>query len=133
MRVQSRYRQVMDLRRAAIVLLLVTASCGRGIDARTESARKRILALDAAEASRIVSFCKSWREHEPLPLEHLPPPTTASAEAGVITFAWWNNSHAEEDESHPGFELVCSARAVAGGKPIAAGLWYRDAPMNSED
>jgi hypothetical protein len=59
-------------------------------------------------------------------------PTSTSATAAVVTFAWWNNSHAEEDEPHPGFELICSDDAVTGAKPIATGLWYRDAPMNSD-
>jgi len=106
----------MDIRRVGVVIALAAASCGSSIDARTESARKRILALDVAEASRIVTFCTSWRQDGAL--------------RGVITFEWWNNSHVEEDEPHPGFELICSEHAVAGAKPIAAGLWYRDAPMN---
>jgi len=125
----------MDIRRVGVVIALAAASCGSSIDARTESARKRILALDVAEASRIVTFCTSWRQDGALRVEQFPSalpaqPTSTSATAGVITFEWWNNSHVEEDEPHPGFELICSEHAVAGAKPIAAGLWYRDAPMN---
>lgn len=128
----------MGLRRVGVVIVLTAAAaCGSStLDARTESARKRILALDAAAAARIVTFCKSWRQEGALRVEQFPAalpaqPTSATATAGVITFEWWNNSHAEEDEPHPGFELICSERAVPGAKPIAAGLWYRDAPMNS--
>lgn len=127
----------MVLRRIGVAtVVFAAASCGgSAVDARTESARKRILALDAAEASRIVTFCKSWRQEGPLRVEQFPSalpaqPTSARATAGVITFEWWNNNHAEEDEPHPGFELICSEPAVHGAKPIAAGLWYRDAPMN---
>lgn len=122
----------MDLR--GVVLVLV-AACST-IDARTESARGRILALDASEASRIVAFCKSWRQEGALQVDQFPSalparPTSASATDHVITFAWWNNSHAEEDDPHPGFELICSEQPVPGAKSIAAGLWYRDAPMNA--
>lgn len=128
----------MVLRRVAVVIVIAAvAACGRStLDARTESARKRILALDAAEASRIVTFCKSWPQKGALQVEQLTSalplqPTSAKATADVITFEWWNTSHAEEDEPHPGFELICSEHAVPGAKPIAVGLWYRDAPMNS--
>jgi hypothetical protein len=37
----------------------------------------------------------------------------------------------QDARTHPGFELICSDTAVAGGKPIAAGLWYLDAPMDA--
>jgi hypothetical protein len=128
----------MVLRRVGVVIVVAAAAaCGCStLDARTESARKRILALDVAAASRIVMFCKSWRQEGALPVDQFPAalpalPTSATAAAGVITFEWWNNSHAEEEEPHPGFELICSQRAIPGAKPIAAGLWYRDAPMNS--
>jgi hypothetical protein len=127
----------MVVRRAGIALLLAAAaSCGRGTpDVHTEAARKRILALDAAEASRIVAFCQSWQQEGGLSVEQFPSalpvrPTSASATANAITFAWWNNSHADEREPHPGFELICSERAIPGAKPIAAGLWYRDVPTN---
>ncbi len=128
----------MVLGRAGIVILTAAvASWGcRSIDERTEAARKRILALDAGEATRIVAFCRSWDQEGGLFVEQFPSalpvqPTSANAAAHVITFSWWNNSHLEEDDPHPGFELICSERAVPGAKRIAAGLWYRDAPTNS--
>src|SRR5262249_54112560 len=120
----------MVIHRVGVAALIAAASCGRTtLDARTEAARKRILALDATEAARIVSFCKSWRAEGPLRVEQFPPalpvqPTSARAAANVITFEWWNNDHREEDEPHPGFELICSEHAVPGARPIAAGLWY---------
>jgi len=125
----------MVMRSVGIVVVTMIAACSSR-DARTESARKRILALDATEAARIVAFCKSWRQEGGLLVEQFPAalpvqPTSASARAGVVTFAWWNPSHAEEDEPHPGFELICSEHDVPGAKSIAPGLWYRDAPMNS--
>jgi hypothetical protein len=131
----------MVLRRVAVVIgvgALVGVICGcSSLDARTESARKRILALDAGEAARIVTFCNSWRQQGALSVDQFPAalpvsPTSATAAGDVITFAWWNNSHREEDDAHPGFDLICSAHAIAGAKPIATGLWYRDAPMNRD-
>jgi len=118
--------------RVGVVVIAVAAACNSSLDAQTESARSQVLALDSSDAARVVAFCKSWRGslHDfPLAVK----PTSASATGGVITFAWWNNSHAEEDDPHPGFELICSEPAIAGGKSIAAGLWYRDAPMNRDD
>lgn len=119
----------------AIVVAAAWFGCSSR-DRSTESARARILALDPSEAARIVAFCKSWRQEGPLRVEQFPSelpvqPTSAIASGGVITFEWWNNSRAEEDEPHPGFELICSEHAVPRAKPIAAGLWYRDSPMNS--
>ena len=127
----------MVVRSVGVAVVVAAAWCGcSSRDTRTESARTRILALDASEATRIVAFCRSWRQEGALRVEQFPSalpvePTSASAAVGVITFAWWNNSHAEEDEPHPGFELICSEHAVPGAKPIAAGLWYRDSPMNA--
>jgi hypothetical protein len=128
----------MVIRRAGVTIaIMVTAAASYGcsrIDARTESARKRILGLDATESAQIVAFCKSWRQQGALQVDQFPSalpvrPTSASADGNVVTFSWWNNSHAEEDEAHPGFELICSESAVKDANPIAPGLWYRDAPM----
>jgi hypothetical protein len=116
--------------------LVVTAACA-SIDERTEAARKRILALDAVAASRIVTFCKAWKQTGALQTEQFPSalpaqPTTADAYKDAITFQWWNNSHAEDDRPHPGFELICSDARPPGATSIAPGLWYRDMPMNSD-
>src|SRR4051794_34570672 len=104
----------MVIRRAGgMIMVALAASCGSSsLDARTESARKRILAPDGAEAARIVAVCKSWHQEGGLRVEQFPPalpvqPTSASAAGNAIMFAWWNNSHLEEDEPHPGFELIC--------------------------
>ena len=121
----------------AVLVIGTVAACGSGIDRQTELARKRILALDAAEAARIVAFCRSWSQEGALRVDQFPSvlpvrPTSASKHGNVLTFAWWNTSHWEEDDPHPGFELICSEQASAGARPIAAGLWYRDAPMSGE-
>ena len=127
----------MKLPRTGVVMVAAVISwCAcDSIDARIEAARKRVLALDAGEAARIVAFCHSWKHDGQLTVDQFPSalpvrPTSASADGHVITFSWWNNSHAEEDDPHPGFELICSEPAIPGAKPLAPGLWYRDAPMN---
>jgi hypothetical protein len=131
----------MAFPRIGIVVVVMTATaashgCGSSIDSRIESARKRILALDATEARRIVEFCTSWRQEGALQVQQFPSalpvqPTSASAAAHEVTFEWWNNSHFEEDDPHPGFQLICSAQPVPDSRPIAAGLWYRDMPMHA--
>jgi hypothetical protein len=120
----------------AIVSLLVACSKVDRNDAIIEQARTHVLALNGLDANRIVAFC----DHSFAPgalANALPPtlgiyPTTVSMKADVITFAWWNNSHFTEDQPHPGFELICSRKPVRGASAIAAGLWYRDSPMNTE-
>ena len=124
------------MRRASVSILIGALVFGcSDIDTRIESARKRILAIDAVEATKIVAFCKSWRHDGALAVDQFPSAlpvssTSATATGDVLTFAWWNNDHREEDAPHPGFELICSDHPIIGGKPIAAGLWYRDAPMS---
>lgn len=126
----------MRIRLAAVVLLCACSSPGSR-DARIEAARDRVRALDAGHAAQIAAFCSSWHRDGALSVDELPaalpvPPTSARAHDGAIDFAWWNNSHYEEDRPHPGFELICSARPVPGATPIAPTLWYRDAPMAAE-
>jgi hypothetical protein len=115
--------------RLAFVLVLA-AGCSQ--DPSIERARSRMLAIDAAEAAQIVAFCKTVHADGMLPVDRFPSlparPTTISAQAGVVTLAWWNNSHFEEDDPHPGFEIICSDRAIASGKQLAPGLWYLDTP-----
>ncbi|HEY4179142.1 MAG TPA: hypothetical protein VGM90_20000 [Kofleriaceae bacterium] len=116
-------------------LLLVLALAGCSIDHGIESARKDVLALDATHARAITAWCKTWHKEELLSVSDFPKmlpaqPTTIDARGGVIELQWWNNSHYEEDDPHPGFVLTCSDHTVEGAKQIAEGLWYRDSPMN---
>ena len=109
--------------------LLVLASCTTSIDERTEEARRRVLALDAKAYARIVAFCRSWKQPGALLVSDVPeifpvPPVSAHGDGVRVTFEWWNNSHAEEDTKHPAFSLICSDGTVAGGRPLADGLWY---------
>lgn len=124
--------------RLGVVLSALAAATGcRSIDDRTESARRQILALSPPRAARIVAFCTSWHRdgaivNADLPRELPIAPTSAVSDGGRIAFQWWNNSHWEEDDDHPGFELICSDSPIEGARSIASGLWYRDAPTHGE-
>ncbi len=123
----------MDFRAIGAAIAIATG-CSDA-DTTIESARKRILALDAHEAAKIVVFCQSWRLEGGLSVDQFPSalpvsPTSASADAGVLTFVWWNNDHRVETAPHPGFQLICSDHAITDARVLAPGLWYRDTPMH---
>jgi hypothetical protein len=86
-----------------VIVTLAAAALGcNDIDARTESARKRILALDATEATRIVAFCKSWTQEGGLLVDQFPSALPVSPTSRVhADLLGPRDSRREADRSRP--------------------------------
>ena len=109
-------------RRATIAsIALALAACSSGIDDRIRAAHARFDALTPAQRAELDAFCAAARRaisvdgyalvdtwpRMPSLIADVPP-TTLRRDGDTIELAWWNNSHAEEDDPHPSFEVVCS-------------------------
>jgi hypothetical protein len=122
------------MRFLAIAALLVGGACGSSIDRHIRAERERMLALDAADVNQILAFCAARRGSDamlapstwPAPVRGA---TSATASKTEVRFEWWNNSHFEEDDPHPNFDVVCTnAPPAAADHLIAPGLVLRDVP-----
>jgi hypothetical protein len=122
--------------RRAWLVMLVFASCRSPLDANIRAARQRVVSASPEQIAELAAYCDDYRRTRPrdfaAALEHWPrfladlPPTSIDEHAGTVTLDWWNNSHYEEDEPHPQFQVVCTSAPRAGDRSLGRGVWLHD-------